>query len=87
MEAQGVNASGVSVAGGIAADCYAADDPTRPFGINANETEGMLNAALDYFIYGTCDVGPALAKQTKPADTTRALREPAATSTPADRIY
>ncbi|MEM7256040.1 MAG: S41 family peptidase [Pseudomonadota bacterium] len=63
MEAQGVNANGVSVAGGIPADCYATDDPTRPFGIQNGEPEGMLNAALDYYHYGTCDVGPAIAKR------------------------
>lgn len=63
MEAQRVNANGVSVAGGIAADCYATDDPTRPFGIQNDEPEGMLKAALDYYQLGTCDVGPAIAKR------------------------
>lgn len=62
MEAQGVNASGVSVAGGIQADCYAVDDPTRRFGNQSGEMEGMLQSALDFFVYGTCDVGPSLAK-------------------------
>ncbi len=64
MEAQGVNASGVSVAGGIAADCYAADDTTRNFGINEGQIEGMLGSALDYFVLGSCDNGAALAKRT-----------------------
>lgn len=54
MEAQGVNANGVSVAGGITADCYAADDVTKDFGVNNGVIEGMLGAAADYVVFGSC---------------------------------
>jgi C-terminal processing protease CtpA/Prc len=58
MKAKGVNAAGVSVEGGIAADCYATDDRTRNFGRSSGETEGMLLSSLDYLVYGTCDAAP-----------------------------
>ena len=67
MEAQGVNADNVSVAGGITADCYAADDLTRDFGIRTTDdgvqVEGMLRSAADYFVFGTCDASPVAARQ------------------------
>ena len=63
MEAQGVNANGVSVAGGIPPTCFAADDYTRDFGVDDDgEVEGMLSSALDYMILGTCNA-PVLTKQ------------------------
>lgn len=60
MEAQGVNANGVGVAGGITADCYAADDVTRDFGLNPDTKilEGMLKPAADYLVFGTCNAAP-----------------------------
>ena len=60
MEADGVNASGVGVAGGIPADCFASDDLTSDFGLNTstNEIEGMLQSAADYLVLGTCDASP-----------------------------
>ena len=68
MEADGVNVNGVSVSGGIAADCFAADDLTRDFGIDAaGDVEGMLGASLDYISDGTCVVDPVFAKR---SDTT-----------------
>ena len=51
MESQGVNSAGVSVAGGISADCNATDDTANDFGLG----EGMLQSALDYIANGTCD--------------------------------
>ena len=62
MEAQGVNANGVSVAGGITADCFAADDVTRDFGVSNGVIEGMLRPAADYLVFGTCEAAP-LTKQ------------------------
>ena len=62
MEAEGFNASGVSVGSGIAADCFAQDDPSRDFGGGGLEIEGMLLSALDYVVFGTCDA-PQLAKR------------------------
>lgn len=69
MEAEGVNANGVSVAGGIEANCYAADDYTRGFGGSGDNLEGMLESALDYVLNGTCDVTPSFAKQPGLVDT------------------
>jgi len=66
MEADGVNAFGNTVAGGIPADCYAEDDVTRDFGFESGSVEGMLGSALDYYLNGTCDVAPVF---TKRADT------------------
>ncbi|MDB4223180.1 S41 family peptidase [Granulosicoccus sp.] len=56
IEAEGINAVGVSVFGGIPATCYAADDRTRNFGIDVEtgKLEGMLESALDYVVYGDC---------------------------------
>ncbi len=62
MEAQGVNADGISVAGGIPPNCFAADDITRDFGGTADGIEGMLESALDYVVFGVCDA-PVLTKQ------------------------
>ncbi len=58
MKARGVNNSGVSVEGGLAADCYARDDVTRDFGKRSGEIEGMLLSSLDYFVAGTCNAAP-----------------------------
>ena len=55
MEAEGFNAAGVSVSGGITADCIAQDDLTRDFGTNENGLEGMLQSAYDFIVAGTCD--------------------------------
>ena len=63
MEAQGVNANGVSVVDGIAADCFAADDPAKDFLGSGGELEGMFSKAVDYLAFGTCDAQPALAKR------------------------
>ena len=63
MEAQGVNQNGVTVAGGIAPNCFAADDVTRDFGGSADGIEGMLESALDYVVFGICDTNPVLSKQ------------------------
>ena len=67
MEAQGVNANGVSVAGGITPDCFAEDDPTRNFGGGGDNVEGMLLSALDYVAFGTCDVGAPIVAARKSA--------------------
>lgn len=66
IEAEGVNAAGVSVFGGITAACYAKDDRTRDFGFDADtgKLEGMLESALNYIASGTCLTEPLLtAKQ------------------------
>jgi len=65
VEAEGFNAAGVSVFGGIPATCYAADDRTKDFGLNddTSELEGMLKSALDYIVEGTCLTAPVLAVQ------------------------
>jgi len=70
LEAEGFNASGVSVSGGIPADCYAVDDQTRDFGRASGSTEGMLRSAANYIVFGTCDAAPVLAKN---VDTAAAL--------------
>ena len=59
MSAQGVNASGENVFGGIAADCAASDDLTRDFGVadTGSESvviEGMVKSAADYLAFGSC---------------------------------
>ena len=63
IEAEGFNAAGVSVFGGVAANCYAKDDPTRDFGFNPDtgELEGMARAAFDYVVFGTCNTEPTQA--------------------------
>jgi len=63
MEAQGVNSNGVTVAGGIEADCFAADDVTRDYGSRSGSLEGMLASSLDFLLNGTCDASPTFAKQ------------------------
>ncbi len=69
MEAQGVNANGVGVLGGIEADCYATDDLTTDFGIDDDSgTEGMLQAALDYITSGRCDAPPAVLAKVQSAN-------------------
>lgn len=70
IEAEGFNAAGVSVFGGIPADCIAIDDRTRNFGFDpeTRAVEGMLETALDYLLFGTCDVQTIVAKQTSAYD-------------------
>ncbi len=58
MEAEGFNANDVSVFGGIAADCFAEDDFSRPFGTSTAGTEGMLQSAVDFIVDGTCNPDP-----------------------------
>ena len=82
MKAQGVNSNGVSVAGGIPADCYATDDPTRPFGTDEEVAEGMLQSALAYINDGICDVGPAVAKRRSSTETQHHDRLPTAIEQP-----
>ena len=65
MEVQGVNADGVSVVGGIPADCYAADDLARDFGQQSGSLEGMLNKGIDYLRNGACDAAPVIASRSK----------------------
>jgi len=62
LEAEGFNAAGVSVFGGIPADCFAGDDLTRDFGLglDAGGLEGMLRAGADYFVFGRCDSAPVV---------------------------
>jgi hypothetical protein len=57
IEAEGFNAAGVSVFGGMPATCYAEDDTSNGFGLNDDirAVEGMLKAGLDYLVSGTCD--------------------------------
>ena len=55
MSAEGVNANGVGVFGGIAADCAAADDLTRDFGVNNGSVEGMIKSAAEHIVFGSCD--------------------------------
>jgi C-terminal processing protease CtpA/Prc len=57
IEAEGVNAAGVSVFGGVTAACYASDDRTRNYGIDVEtgKLEGMLESALDYIVFGSCE--------------------------------
>lgn len=54
MQTQGKNANGVSVSGGISADCYAADDVSNNFG----QGEGMLDSALNFIVDGSCQTTP-----------------------------
>lgn len=68
MQVQGVNASGVSVAGGIPADCFAQDDLARNFGQQSGALEGMFQKGVDYLVNGTCDVETAMARQEPTAD-------------------
>jgi len=63
MEAEGVNSNGVTVAGGIPADCFAADDLTRDYGNRSGSIEGMLGSSLDYLLSGACNASPTFAKQ------------------------
>ena len=63
MEAEGVNALGVTVAGGIPADCFAVDDVTRDYGNGSGSIEGMFASSLDFLLNGTCDASPTFAKR------------------------
>jgi len=56
VEAEGFNAAGNSVFGGIDPTCSAFDDVTRDFGLDENtgEVEGMLQSALDFISDGSC---------------------------------
>lgn len=70
MHSEFFNSAGVSVAGGITADCYAEDDLTEDFGFDrdGNSFEGMARSAADYLVSGTCNSPPALSKQIAPKD-------------------
>ncbi|MBX2879096.1 MAG: hypothetical protein KTR32_04140, partial [Granulosicoccus sp.] len=65
MEAQGTNSNGVSVIGGIPADCYAADDLSRNFGLQSDSIEGMLQSALNYVTDGSCSAAPVTAARSR----------------------
>lgn len=66
MTIEYLNANGVSVAGGIPADCYAEDDLARNFGLQSGSVEGMLRGAFDYLALGTCETAPTpLASRSK----------------------
>lgn len=54
IEAEGFNADGVSVFGGMPATCLVEDDRTHDFGLNDGEFEGMLSASLEYVTQGVC---------------------------------
>ncbi|ASJ72681.1 S41 family peptidase [Granulosicoccus antarcticus] len=55
IEAEGFNAAGVSVFGGMPASCQVADDRLHDFGLNDDgEFEGMLKAGIDYLAEGSC---------------------------------
>ena len=58
METEGTNASNLSIAGGISADCYAADDLSSDFSFGSGRVEGMLDTALNYAFFGTCLTEP-----------------------------
>lgn len=61
MEAEGFNVAGVSVAEGIAPDCFGRDDLTRQRGVLADgRAEGMLQAGLDFLADGSCDTTPVV---------------------------
>ncbi len=59
IEAEGFNAAGVSVFGGMPASCQAEDDRIHDFGLNDGTIEGMLKSGLDYLIQGRCDTSIA----------------------------
>lgn len=59
IEAEGFNAAGVSVFGGVPATCKAEDDRSHDFGLNNGVIEGMLKSGLDYLTQGHCDTGLA----------------------------
>ncbi len=65
LEGEGFNANGVSVVGGIPADCFAQDDISADWGIVGDNPEPMLLAAADSIVFGTCET----------PDTTIASRE------------
>lgn len=54
IEAEGFNAAGVSVFGGMPASCLAEDDRSHDFGLNNGAIEGMLKSGLDYLTQGSC---------------------------------
>lgn len=68
IEAEGFNAAGVSVFGGVPATCYAEDDLTRNFGLDeSGQFEGFLQAGIDYISDGSCAASPiAQAKSSLP---------------------
>lgn len=76
MDTHGYNAAGVSVLGGIEADCWAEDDITRDFASGASRsepTEAMLDTALNYAFFGTC-LAPPITKNT--TENNKALTSP-----------
>ena len=59
--AEGFNANGVSVLGGIAATCEAFDNPVQDYPVNdivdnTDEVDSMVGSAIDYLHTGTCRV-------------------------------
>ena len=58
LEGEGFNANGVSVYGGIEADCFAQDDTSVDWGIVGDNPEPMLLAAADSIVFGTCNTAP-----------------------------
>lgn len=53
------NANGVSVVGGIPADCFAQDDISFDWGIVGDNPEPMLLAAADSIVFGSCETAPS----------------------------
>jgi len=77
IEAEGFNDAGVSVFGGIPATCFAFDDRTRDFGLNPNTgaVEGMLESALLFLVFGSCDAPTVLAARSKKNDDVESLKQ------------
>ncbi len=62
MSAEGENARGVSVFGGIPADCTVFDDLSRDFGVIDGDIEGMVKSAAEYLVFGSCGAASSLTK-------------------------
>lgn len=59
LAAEGFNANGVSVLGGIAPTCNATDNPVQDFPLNdivnnIDDADSMVGSAIDYLNTGTC---------------------------------
>lgn len=64
IEAEGFNAAGESVFGGLPARCSATDDLTRDFGVGIDgRAEGLLDSALQYLIAGVCMNVPVISAE------------------------
>ena len=64
--AEGFNANGVSVLGGIEASCGATDNPVQDYPVsdivnNTDEVDSMIGAAIDYLNTGACEVPVTIA--------------------------